>query len=112
VLWRLDTDRGRFAVKELLVPSEHDTDREVALVSEMRRRGVAAPEPVPTPYGEILARVGPAVVRVFTWVELEAPRTDLDPDELGTLLATLHRNPMPAGSPVDGWYTDPVPLAV
>jgi aminoglycoside phosphotransferase (APT) family kinase protein len=46
---------------------------------------------------------------VFTWVDLAEPRTDLDPAAVGGLLATLHRDPIPALGPVDPWYVEPVP---
>jgi aminoglycoside phosphotransferase (APT) family kinase protein len=52
------------------------------------------------------------LVRVSTWVDLDEPRTDLDPAAVGGLLATMHRDPLPARGPVDPWYVEPVPAAV
>jgi Ser/Thr protein kinase RdoA (MazF antagonist) len=112
IVWRLDTDRGAFAVKQLLNPlAEQDVAAEVALQSEMVRRGVPAPEPLRTPDGRVLAEIDGVLVRVFTWVDLEEPRTDLDPAAVGVLLATLHRDPLPAAGPVEPWYVEPVPEA-
>jgi Ser/Thr protein kinase RdoA (MazF antagonist) len=112
VIWLLETDRGRFAVKHLLnVIDEEAVATEVALQSEMVRRGVAAPEPLRTVDGRVLAEIGGLLLRVSTWVDLDEPRTDLDPAALGGLLAVLHRDPLPARAPVDPWYVEPVPEA-
>jgi Ser/Thr protein kinase RdoA (MazF antagonist) len=70
---------------------------------------VPAPGPVRSLDGPVLARIGGALVRVATWVDVEDARTDLDPRALGALLAVLHRDPLPAHGPVDPWYTDGVP---
>jgi Ser/Thr protein kinase RdoA (MazF antagonist) len=75
----------------------------------MVRRGVPAPAPVRTRDGRVLADASGLVVRVFTWVDLDEPRTDLDPGAVGGLVATLHRDPHPAAGPVDPWYVEPVP---
>jgi Ser/Thr protein kinase RdoA (MazF antagonist) len=110
IVWLLETGRGRFAVKQLLRPvDEQAVAVEVALQAEMVRRGVPAPSPLRTTDDSVLADVDGVLVRVFSWVDLEEPRTDLDPAALGTLLATLHRDPLPATGPVDPWYVDPVP---
>jgi Ser/Thr protein kinase RdoA (MazF antagonist) len=113
VVWLLETDRGRFAVKQLLgVLDEADVETEVALQSEMVRRGVPAPTPLRTTDGRVLADVDGLLVRVATWVDLDEPRTDLDPAAVGGLLGTLHRDPLPAAAPVDPWYVEPVPAPV
>ena len=110
VVWLLETERGRFAVKQLLAPLDEDgVATEVALQSEMVRRGVPAPGPLRTADGRVLADVGGVLVRVFTWADIAEPRTDLDPVAVGELLATLHRDPLPASGPVHPWYVEPVP---
>ena len=109
VVWSLETDRGRFAVKQLLQPlDEQAVATEVALQTEMLRRGVPAPAPLRTAQGTVLADVGGLLVRVSTWVDLAEPRTDLDPAAVGALLAVMHRDPLPAPGPVDAWYVEPV----
>jgi Ser/Thr protein kinase RdoA (MazF antagonist) len=109
VVWLLETARGQFAVKQLLrLVDEPSVAVEVALQAEMVRRGVPAPVPLRTTDGRVLADVGGVLVRVFTWVDLEDARTDLDPAGLGSLLATLHRDPLPGVGPVDPWYVDAV----
>jgi Ser/Thr protein kinase RdoA (MazF antagonist) len=112
VVWLLRTERGRFAVKQLLnAVTEDAVATEVALQSEMVRRGVPAPEPLRTPDGRVLTEIDGVLVRVFTWVDLAEPRIDLDPAAVGGLLATLHRDPLSAAGPVDAWYAEPVPEA-
>jgi Ser/Thr protein kinase RdoA (MazF antagonist) len=110
IVWRVGTDRGTFAVKELIEPlTEPEVAVDVTLQSTMVARGVHAPRPLLTPAGDVLTPVGPLLFRAYTWVDIEDERLDLDPAEVGTLLATLHRDPLPADQPVDPWYTDPVP---
>lgn len=110
VVRSLVTDRGRFAVKVLLEPlDEADAAADAAFCARMADRGVLAPRPVRTTDGAVIGTVGEARVRVATWVDLDGPRTDLDPVALGTLFGTLHRDPVPATTPVDPWYTEPVP---
>jgi Ser/Thr protein kinase RdoA (MazF antagonist) len=111
LVWRVDTDRGRFAVKELLDQiTEQDVAAEVAFQSTMAGRGVQAPRPVRTAAGAVLVPVGDVLFRAHTWVDLEPPRTDLDPEAVGVLLAALHRDPFRVEESVDAWYTDPVPV--
>jgi len=112
VVWSLETDRGRFAVKQLLQPlDEPAVATEVAFLSEMLRRGVPAPAPLRTADGTVLADVDGLLVRVSTWVDLDEMRTDLDPAAVGGLLALMHRDPLPAPGPVDPWYVEPVAAA-
>jgi Ser/Thr protein kinase RdoA (MazF antagonist) len=113
IVWLLETDRGRFAVKQLLrALDEADVETEVAFQSEMVRRGVPAPAPLRTTDGRVLADVDGLLVRVSTWVDLDEPRTDLDPAAVGALLALMHRDPLPAQPPVDPWYVEAVPSPV
>ena len=109
VVWRLQTDRGLFAVKHVLDEvSEPDVAIDVVLQTTMLDRGVHAPRPLRTRAGDVLASVDGVLLRVATWVELQPVRRDLDPRQVGTALAVLHRDPLPADPPVDPWYTDPV----
>src|SRR5438128_1970081 len=55
VVWLLVTDRGRFAVKQLLTSLDEDAvATEAGLLSEMVRRGVPAPVPLRTADGRVL----------------------------------------------------------
>jgi Ser/Thr protein kinase RdoA (MazF antagonist) len=110
-VWRVKTRRGCFAVKELLVKlAERDVQVDVVFQSTLVDRGVPAPRPLRTGSGAALVMVGDLHFRAYSWVDLHEPRRDLDPDSIGTLMAMLHRDPLPAEpSAADGWYTDPVP---
>ena len=56
IIWLLVTDRGRFAVKQLLTPVDEDAvATEVGFLSEMVRRGVPAPIPLRTADDRVLA---------------------------------------------------------
>jgi Ser/Thr protein kinase RdoA (MazF antagonist) len=111
LVWRVDTRRGRFAVKQLLAPvGEQDVRADVALASVMVDRGVRTPRPLRTASGAVLVTIADVVFRGYTWVDLQEPRRDLDPDAVGRLMAVLHRDPLPADpTPGDFWYVDPVP---
>src|SRR5207342_1281687 len=107
-VWRVKTRRGCFAVKELLVGlTERDVQVDVVLQSTMVNRGVPAPQPLRTASGAVLVTVADLQFRAYTWVDLHEPRRDLDPETIGTLMAMLHRDPLPAeASATDSWYTD------
>lgn len=110
VIWRLDTDRGRFAVKHLLIRlDEESLGDEVALVdAALAASAVTLPRPVRTPAGRLLADVGDWQLRVGTWVDIADPDPSIDPAAVGRMLAALHRTDLPASGPVDPWYTAPV----
>ncbi len=108
-IWRLRTDRGEFAVKEVW----HALDeREASASDEFTRRmidrGVPAPRPLQTIHGTALAQIGAATVRASEWVDLREVDPDRELDAVGRLLALLHREPIRITGQVDPWYTDPV----
>lgn len=108
-VWRLRTDQGSYAVKELWHPPDEaraaaTDDFALALID----RGVPAPRPLRTVRGTALARIGPAVVRASEWVDLREVHRDRELEAVGRLLALLHREPIRATGPVDPWYTEPV----
>jgi hypothetical protein len=80
IVWRVQTGRGRFAVKELTEPlTEPEVAVDVALQSTMVARGVYAPQPLLTPAGKVLTSMGSLLFRAYTWVDIEGERLDLDP---------------------------------
>jgi hypothetical protein len=108
-VWRLPTDLGEYAVKELWYPLDESTAAATdTFTRELVRRGVPAPRPRPTIHGSSLARAGAATVRVSDWVPLREVDPDRELDSVGRLLALMHREPLPVSGPVDPWYTDPV----
>jgi Ser/Thr protein kinase RdoA (MazF antagonist) len=111
IVWRVETAEQRFAVKQLLTPvAEPELEVAAVVVDAAIARGVEAPRPVRSGSGTLVVAVGGARFTCSSWVDLEEPRRDLDPDALGLVLARLHCDPLPgAEGPVDPWYVDPVP---
>ena len=107
-IWRLTTERGRFAVKDSHLPIEPaEVERDAAYQDTVRAAGVPMPAVVRTPTGGPLADVeGP--VRAYTWVDLLPPTRRLDPATVGRLLAAIHAVAVPTTEPVDEWYAAPV----
>ncbi|MGN9842788.1 phosphotransferase [Nonomuraea sp. H19] len=104
-IWRLDTGRGSWAVKELLVPAEEAgarKDAEFQLAA--RKAGVRLPRPVMTADGDVLFDGG---WRVYEWVDL-ADGDVVTGAELGIVTAGLHGVGHPAGGPADPWFSEPV----
>jgi aminoglycoside phosphotransferase (APT) family kinase protein len=108
-VWCIETSQGRWAVKEPFeapVPQEAADDARYQDV--VRAAGVAMPATVRTVDGDVVADLGPAVVRVYEWVDLEPVDRKVDPAAVGQLVATIHRVRHHGRSPVHRWYTDPV----
>lgn len=97
-LWRLDTDRGSFAVKELNLDRGWTLRTEDVLRLELAAftSGVPMPEPMPDPStGCALAVVGGASVLVHRWVDgarvpEDAPVPADFAHRVGRVLATIH----------------------
>ena len=110
-IWRLDTDDGSWAVKEVGDTSDDELAallegaafQEAALAS-----GVPTPEVRRTRSGELITDSGGVRVRLHAWADLRDPDIDLDPVELGRLVADLHRVDFVGTVGLDPWYTQPV----
>jgi Ser/Thr protein kinase RdoA (MazF antagonist) len=110
-IWRLDTDAGSWAVKQvrdatpdaLVEIHEGAAFQEAALAA-----GVATPAVRRTRSGELIAHVGGVRVRVHAWTDLHEPDTDLDPDKVGRLVAALHLVNFEGTIGLDPWYAAPV----
>ena len=109
VVWRLETDAGRFAVKDVFEPTDEKLARTTATFQAAADAvGVLTPSVVRTVDGDVFATVGDARVRVYRWVDLRGPDLGLDPAQLGTVVADIHRLGCdPVGAP-EQWYTVPV----
>ena len=110
-IWRLDTDRGAWAVKQVgdLPEGELAGLLEGAAFQEAARAaGVPTPAVRRTRDGAHIADCGGVRVRLHAWVDLHEAETDLDPHELGQLVATLHRVAFAGTVGVDPWYAEPV----
>ena len=108
-VWRIDTERGRWAVKEPFGRvSQSEVADDASYQQVVRAAGVPMPAIVRTVDGSVIADVGSAVVRVYEWVDLQAMDRWLDPGQVGRLAASIHRVAHHGDSPVHWWYTDPV----
>ena len=108
-VWRIETDRGRWAVKEPFEPPSADEAADDATYQEaMGASGVSMPAIVRTVEGGVVADLGTAVVRVYEWVDLLPADRRLDPVAVGKLVASIHRVRHHGRSPVHPWYTEPV----
>jgi aminoglycoside phosphotransferase (APT) family kinase protein len=113
-IWRLDTQAGSWAVKQVGDASDDELAgllegaafQEAALAA-----GVPTPEVRRTRAGELITETGGVRVRLHAWVDLRDPDADLDPVELGRLVAALHRVDFRGTIGLDPWYTEPVGAA-
>jgi thiamine kinase-like enzyme len=111
-VWRIETDRGRWAVKEPFEPPSADEAADDAIYQDaVSASGVPIPAIVWSVDGGVLADLGTAVVRVYEWVDLLPLDRRLDPVAVGHLVASIHRVPHHGRSPVHPWYTNPVGAA-
>ena len=113
-IWRLDTERGSWAVK----PVDDMLDEDLAALLEgaaFQEAALAAGVPTPavrrTRGGECIADCGGVRVRLHAWVDLHDPDVNLDPAEVGRLVAGLHRVDFAGTIGLDPWYTEPVGAA-
>jgi aminoglycoside phosphotransferase (APT) family kinase protein len=110
-IWRLDTRRGSWAVKQVgdVSAAELTGILEGAAFQEAARaEGVPTPEVRRTPAGAVVADVGGGRVRLDAWADLDDPDLALDPAELGRLVAGLHRVDYAGSTGLDPWYGEPV----
>jgi hypothetical protein len=121
-LWRLEAERGAFAVKRMVVHADLPSFAENVEGAFLVERhawgaGVAMPEPIADPStGRALARIDGSLFRVHRWVEGRGG--DLPLVEVAGLLASIHAagkprwasSSGPAWSP-DRWGADVVRLA-
>ncbi len=108
-IWRLETDRGSWAVKEWFEPPALDGLAEgVAFQEAAAAAGIPSPPTVRAPDGSWLAELDGTAVRVQAWVDLRKRDPMVDPARVGRLVGMLHRVPFEGREPIDNWYTEPV----
>ncbi len=108
-IWRLTTDRGRYAVKTAdSPPVSAEVERDAAYQDAVHAAGVPMPAVVRTPTGAVLAQVDATPVRVYSWVDVLGRSRMLDPATVGRLVAAIHAVRVPASIPVDPWYYAPI----
>jgi Phosphotransferase enzyme family len=113
-IWRLDAERGSWAVKQVgNIPDENVAQ----LLDGAAFQEAALAAGVPTPAvrraraGELIADCAGLRVRLHAWVDLHDPDANLDAVEIGRLVAGLHRVDFAGATGLDPWYTEPVGAA-
>jgi Ser/Thr protein kinase RdoA (MazF antagonist) len=109
-VWKLDTDRGSYAIKEPFEPqTEADARADVAFQEAVLAQSeVSMPHPIRTPAGSVLAAVAARQVRAYQWVDLLPSDTRSDPELVGRTVAGIHRVRYQPARPLHPWYVDPV----
>ncbi|MBA8795080.1 Ser/Thr protein kinase RdoA (MazF antagonist) [Friedmanniella endophytica] len=115
-VWRLAAGGRDFAVKRsrsawAVGLTEERAEVVVRFQQEAARRGVPTPSVHRTTDGAASARFDGLPVRVYGWVELDAPDPGIDPGRVGRLVASVHRAVLPADGPVEPWFTEPLGAA-
>ena len=113
-IWRLDTEHGNWAVKQVGdVPAGELAEllEGAAFQEASRAAGVPTPAVRRTRAGEHIADCGEVRVRLHAWVDLHDPDASLDPVDVGRLVAGLHRVEFAGAIGLDPWYTEPVGAA-
>jgi Ser/Thr protein kinase RdoA (MazF antagonist) len=109
-VWRLTTEAGTYALKELIVrQTPADAEMDVAYQEAVLAAGsVTMPRPIRTVGGDVLLGVAGHQVRAYTWVALLPTDPTLDPASVGATLAAVHRVQHAPARPLHPWYTEPV----
>jgi Ser/Thr protein kinase RdoA (MazF antagonist) len=109
LVWRLDTTDGSWAVKMPFHPSGEGEVRSATAFQEAAcAAGVPAPQVRRTTGGCVFATCEGRQVRVYEWVDLHAPDARIDPEQVGAVVAAVHRVSATDPSPLDPWYHEPV----
>jgi Ser/Thr protein kinase RdoA (MazF antagonist) len=110
-IWRLDTERGSWAVKQVGDVGEEQVAEllEGAGFQEaVLAAGISTPAVRRTRAGQVIANCGGVRVRLHSWVDLHDAHPSLDPVAVGQLVAGLHRVGFAGAIGADPWYTAPV----
>ena len=113
-IWRLDTEGGTWAVKQVGDVSDAELAEIVegaAFQEAARNAGVPTPEVRRTVAGDLIADADGMRVRLHAWANLLDPAIDLDPIELGRFVAGLHRVDFAGTIGLNPWYAEPVTAA-
>ena len=109
-VWRLDTDQGAFAIKELIIrQTPGDAFADIAYQEVVRATGaVPMPRPIRTVDDHVIVDLGEHQLRAYEWVDLLAVNRSVDPTTVGATMAAIHRVQYAPARPMIGWYTEPV----
>jgi hypothetical protein len=110
-IWRLDTERGSWAIKQV-GDIANENLAELLEGAAFQEAALAAGVPTPptrrTRAGEHIADCGGVRVRLHAWVDLHDPDVSLDPLDVGRLVAALHRVDFAGAIGLDPWYAEPI----
>jgi Ser/Thr protein kinase RdoA (MazF antagonist) len=108
-VWRLDTDRGAWAIKEWFEqPDREELTGGVAFQEAAMAAGVPAPPVVRATDGAWAIDVRGELVRAQGWVDLLDADPTIDAVAVGRLVATLHQVRFSGSEPEHEWYTEPI----
>jgi Ser/Thr protein kinase RdoA (MazF antagonist) len=110
-IWRLDVERGSWAVKQVGDAGDDELAELLegaAFQEAVLAAGLSTPAVRRTRAGEVIADCGGVRVRLHSWVDLHDADPSLDPAEVGRFVAALHRVDFAGSIGVDPWYTEPV----
>ena len=108
-VWRLETPRGAWAVKDArLAVDAAACERDAAYQDAVHAAGVPMPAVVRSTGGRVLEDVAGTPVRVYEWVDVRGEDRRLDPAAVGEVVAAIHRVRHPADASVDSWYAAPI----
>ena len=102
LVWRLETRRGVFAVKEVIAELlPHDPDTALRVESFAHSAGVPSAEPVPSSTGAAFELLDGRWYRCHRWIDgtakLNEDTTAHDAHEMGILVTRLHQLQLDAG---------------
>jgi Ser/Thr protein kinase RdoA (MazF antagonist) len=112
-VWRLETRRGLWAVKELLVPMpEAQAARDVDFQLAARLAGIVLPLPQRTRDGRVVLPAEraayPRAIRVYEWADL-VPGQVVTGADVGAVTACLHQLEHDAEPGlVEDWFSEPL----
>ena len=112
-IWRLETVRGVWAVKELFrPPDEAAASADVAFQEAAIASGVSMPRPILARDGRVVSEVGTgdrsSSLRVYTWIDLAGRDVRAPTQAAGAILGRLHALAYPDDRAVDPWFTTAV----
>jgi Ser/Thr protein kinase RdoA (MazF antagonist) len=108
-IWRLETTRGAFAVKEWFEKFPQSELLEGAAFQEAAGwAGVPCPKVVRRGDGSLLLDLAATTICLYGWVDLCDRNPLIDPAAVGSLVGTLHRVPYAGREPIDPWYSEPI----
>ncbi|THV26753.1 phosphotransferase [Glycomyces paridis] len=92
--WRIDTDRGRHALKELDALEPDLARRRLELLPRLAAAGVPVAEAVPSADGDLVPRIGARAYYLSPWIDGDHPRGEAMTPEasrhMGAVIGRIH----------------------